>query len=208
MDTPELRMVKGILERLPRPAIVMNQSGRALVRNAAADRLLAEKAGIELQGEVLWLQATSRVLDMPYLRSQPRRSYASGSHQPADTILRVCLPATSGAATLFAEVHPMGAGGTARETGDAAFVIHLQAISESQHISVRALQDILGLTAAEARVAGMLYEGRKMAEIAVDLKISPHTAKKHLISVFRKCDVRTQSQLMRLLAMGPFLSPG
>lgn len=59
-----------------------------------------------------------------------------------------------------------------------------------------------GLTAAEARVAVRLFEGKTPDEIAELHRVSINTVRAQMKSLFRKCGVRTQSQLVRLLAGG------
>lgn len=57
-----------------------------------------------------------------------------------------------------------------------------------------------GLTTAESRIAVRLFEGKTPGEIAELRRVSIHTVRAQMKSLFRKCGVRTQSQLVRLLA--------
>jgi pimeloyl-ACP methyl ester carboxylesterase/DNA-binding CsgD family transcriptional regulator len=57
----------------------------------------------------------------------------------------------------------------------------------------------LGLTAAEARLAAKLVQGLQLADAAVALDISPHTARTQLKAIFAKTGARRQSELLRLL---------
>jgi DNA-binding CsgD family transcriptional regulator len=57
------------------------------------------------------------------------------------------------------------------------------------------LNEEYGLTPAEARVALLLGEGRSNAEIAEELFISPHTARRHTEQVLLKLDVRSRAQV-------------
>lgn len=70
-------------------------------------------------------------------------------------------------------------------------------------ISGRMLTGLYGLTRTEACVAIRLFEGMTICELAADMKISTNTARTHLRSIFRKCEVDSQSRLLQLLSLGP-----
>lgn len=67
----------------------------------------------------------------------------------------------------------------------------------------RALQRALGITAAEAALAGRLASGYTLAQTAAALTISHNTARTQLKSIFAKVGVRTQAQLVRRLLISP-----
>jgi DNA-binding CsgD family transcriptional regulator len=63
------------------------------------------------------------------------------------------------------------------------------------------LSQAYGLTPAEARVAILLAVGRSNAELAGELVISPHTARRHTERVLRKLGVRSRAEVAtRVLA--------
>ncbi len=66
-------------------------------------------------------------------------------------------------------------------------------------VDVAALSASFELTPAEARVAVALTEGRRLADVAVDLNISRTTAAFHLRNIFQKTGVRRQAELVGLL---------
>jgi DNA-binding CsgD family transcriptional regulator len=57
------------------------------------------------------------------------------------------------------------------------------------------------LTAAETRVAEVIVEGATYAEAAAALFLSPRTIEAHLRQMYRKLDVRSRSELTKLLAL-------
>jgi len=67
---------------------------------------------------------------------------------------------------------------------------------------VEALPTILiatyGLTSAEARVAAHLFEGCSLSQAAERNNVSRHTVRVQLRSIFNKCQVRRQADLLRL----------
>jgi len=61
------------------------------------------------------------------------------------------------------------------------------------------LQDLFGLTPAQAAVAAKLADGRTQAEAAASLNISLYTVRDHLKEIFAKTGTSHQSQLVALL---------
>ena len=59
---------------------------------------------------------------------------------------------------------------------------------------------LFGLTAAERRILEILIGGEELRQAAATLRISIHTARTQLKSVFRKTGRRSQSQLLMLAA--------
>lgn len=87
----------------------------------------------------------------------------------------------------------------ANTRGIALFVYDQDACSTSVFTLARSL---FNLTAAEARVVQGLADGFTLHQIAEDLRISPHTVRTHLKSVFAKTETRRQSDLLRLVVSG------
>jgi DNA-binding CsgD family transcriptional regulator len=65
------------------------------------------------------------------------------------------------------------------------------------------LQELYGLTQAEARLAANLAAGRSVNECAAQAGVSAHTARTHLKHIFAKTDTTRQSELVWLLCAGP-----
>lgn len=69
--------------------------------------------------------------------------------------------------------------------------------SRSAH--VRSLEELYGLTHAEARVASRVGRGLAVKEIAADLHISVETVRTHLKRIYAKTGTRRQAELVRLI---------
>lgn len=69
-------------------------------------------------------------------------------------------------------------------------------------------EDPDALTVAEARVASLGGEGLSAREIAGRLTLSINTVETHLQHVYRKLDIRSQRELMRLAALGTLSAAG
>jgi DNA-binding CsgD family transcriptional regulator len=71
---------------------------------------------------------------------------------------------------------------------------------ETPAMATDILQDLFGLTRAQAVVAARVVDGMDPEHIAVALRISPHTVRDHLKVIFAKTATSRQSQLVALLA--------
>jgi DNA-binding CsgD family transcriptional regulator len=71
------------------------------------------------------------------------------------------------------------------------------------HLPMRILRELYGLTAAESELAMLLFEGLSVRDSAGRLTISVNTVRTHLKHIFGTCNVDSQAELMRLLALGP-----
>jgi DNA-binding CsgD family transcriptional regulator len=73
----------------------------------------------------------------------------------------------------------------------------------AQRVDARTLQQLYELTPMQADIAAALFAGFTVEQLTRKLRISQNTVRTHLKGVFKKCAVRSQAQLMRLLALGP-----
>lgn len=65
------------------------------------------------------------------------------------------------------------------------------------------LGQLFGLTRMEAEVSELLCRGLTPCEIARALRLSPHTARAHLRSIFAKTGARRQAELVQMVLRGP-----
>lgn len=77
-------------------------------------------------------------------------------------------------------------------------MIRLQLIDPERQYDMDALRlrEVLGLTEAEARVGVLLCHGEGVPEISQLLRLSQHTVRDHLKSIFRRLDVSRQSEFV------------
>ena len=67
------------------------------------------------------------------------------------------------------------------------------------------LQELFGLSSAEARLASRIATGESIDRIADEFRISKETARNHLKSIFAKTGVHRQAEFVALMAS--LLSP-
>jgi DNA-binding CsgD family transcriptional regulator len=73
----------------------------------------------------------------------------------------------------------------------------------SQCVDARMLQQLYALTPMQADIAAALFAGFSVEQLTQRLKISQNTVRTHLKGVFKRCAVKSQAELLRLLALGP-----
>lgn len=87
--------------------------------------------------------------------------------------------------------------------GEPCIFISVHDPHASQRVDARTLQHLYKLTPMQADIAAALFEGLAVEQVIKRLHISENTVRTHLKGVFRKCAVRSQAELLRLLALGP-----
>jgi pSer/pThr/pTyr-binding forkhead associated (FHA) protein/DNA-binding CsgD family transcriptional regulator len=95
---------------------------------------------------------------------------------------------------------PLAAGSTPAGPIHAVFITDPDAEIEAP---AAFLARLYGLTPAESDVAEELLAGRAPDEVAAQLGISIHTARTHVKRILSKTETRRQSELIRLLLLGP-----
>ncbi len=70
-------------------------------------------------------------------------------------------------------------------------------------VDLEKLASLLDLTPAEARIASLISQGEKPADIAVSCQVSIHTVRSQIKSIFTKTEVSTQAQLTKLVRALP-----
>lgn len=72
-------------------------------------------------------------------------------------------------------------------------------LASNHHPDPASLAEMLGLSRAQATVATMLADGHEPREIAVTLKLSTNTVRRHVSDILHRTDTHRQTDLVRLL---------
>ena len=200
---PEFEPFWGRLnDRLPGAVVVIDRDGGVVLENRAARRLAGIASVLQRRAGRLWLPVARRYLDHAFLLEQsiPARGV------PARTV-SVRLPDDGVAGPVFVEARGLWPETGASPAPEGHFwLLTLYSPTTSPCPSLDALQRLLGLTRAEALLVQALFAGRSLSAAAVTLRVSRETAKTQLTCIFLKCRVKSQTQLTRLVAGGPFFS--
>lgn len=200
------RLWERLLNRLPGAVVVIDHEGAVVLENEAAGWLIGHSPDLQRRAGRLWLPGAHRYLDCRLLLENTGTGPDEAGSRHGITLR---LPASGSPGPVFIEARSLRPDLDATPAGtDQFWLLCLFSPTAYSSPSPRTLQRLLGLTPAEALLVQALYAGQGRTQAAVALRISRETAKCQLSSVFRKCGVRSQAQLMRLVAAGPFFSRG
>ncbi|MET0313121.1 MAG: helix-turn-helix transcriptional regulator, partial [Hansschlegelia sp.] len=197
------QQIARILDALPTAALLIDRRCRVVRTNLLAEALLAKADGLTIAaGDGLSLKVETRYEANQLSRVLGRAvAVSAGETLNFRQSLRVTRP--SGCPAFIVVVTPLPPAvfmiWDATDSGARALV---QIIDPLASVEARAefLKDAAGLTATEARVAGLVGGGRSSPEVAQMLGLSPATVRTHLARCFDKTGVRSQVQLAKLLA--------
>jgi DNA-binding CsgD family transcriptional regulator len=192
------RAALAILDRLHHTVIVTDEHGAPLFCNAAANTMLMQGDPIAVAAGSLLLRSrgAQAAIDGYFAHTSP------GPDMPTDT-LALRLERRDGQPACRLLVMRLGdaLGGT--DPVATLFAIFVYAPQAGRCIPVRVLTDLYGLSPAEARLTSELYRGHALEAAGNRLGIAISTARTHLKRIFEKCEVRSQAELLQLLALGP-----
>ena len=201
------KQLERILGLMPNAALLIDAQRRVRFANAAAEQLFVRRDGLTLDRDrrlqagspypsegAAFTRAMTEALDVAsgsdrWICDPIRISRSTG----ANSLLVVPVPLPPPAFELWRAV------GSAR-----ALVLILDPDAPRNGVS-KGLQTAFGLTAAEARVAGLVASGMGGPQIAKVLGVTPATVKTHLARCFEKTGIHTQAGLARLLSALPIL---
>ena len=184
-----------VVHRLRRAVLLLDDERRILFANVSARTMLAE-------GDAL-RQADGRLDFSAPARRQRLQAYLDG--QVADTPdpkrLLLKLERSNGLPAYRMLLTKLDT-----STCQGSRACHLMTVFDphaARAVEHEVLLGLYGLTPAEAEIAALLFSGLHVNEVAVAGGSSPRTVRAHLRSIFRKCEVESQAQLLKLLALGP-----
>lgn len=191
------------IEALPQAILLIDRRGAFAAGNTAARAVLAGGSVVSLRAGVVWIPALRRPLDAAYLRAlkAPREGDAFDESKP----VRFRLPGVTGQSPWCVVARRVLTGvleGFAER--HACWCITIVGPAAERRPSIQALRETLELTPAEGRLVTELYATGRLCDAARRLKIAHETARSQLRTVFQKCDVRSQAELLQLVALGPF----
>jgi DNA-binding CsgD family transcriptional regulator len=194
-DANLCRLLASALDKLRRGMLVTDPELQILYCNEAAGEILVKAdAVVSVTGRLVFRhRPTMRRLE-DYLATAP-----GGDGKKPDLALR--LERSNGDRAYRMGVSPLS---LAPDSGRPdTYLVMIFDPHTARRIEGKVLIALYGLTPAEACVATRLFQGLTVGEAAVDMQISTNTARTHLRSVFRKCEVDSQSQLLQLMSLGP-----
>jgi DNA-binding CsgD family transcriptional regulator len=187
------RAAMEVLYRLAQPCLMVDRNARILFVNLAGEHMVAHSESLRFAGNLL-------SCTKPEATSELHRLVARAAGQPP-VAGQMAITAASGRRTLVF-VDPVPASEfLAAGTGPCAAVwVNDGKIRVPR---LRRIQTMFGLTSAEAALAAELASGSTLAEIAESHRLSRHTVRNQLKSVFAKTGSHSQPDLVRLVLSCP-----
>ena len=184
------------LDKLNRGVVLLDARGRVGFANRAARLIASRRDGVRLHRARL-------VFDDPSAQSTfDSLLRSTGPAARCSAVLRVKGPqAPSAYRVLVSRLDD--ACDPESEAGVGFCVFIYQPNGGQQALPTTVLRELYGLSGAEARLANELFTGRCLTSAAVNCGVRHSTARSVLKSVFAKCEVSSQSELLLLLSLGP-----
>ncbi len=190
------------LSHLITGVIVVNEKAEPIYLNPVARAMLAYHPALFLQGNRL---GTSDSLHSDRLHHAIVDMITQGDADPPDAIRAIGLHDKSDDSSLIAVLsHYRLSDPVCPQREEARVVIYLSDPDASLPISPDTLEQVYGLTDAEAKVAICLANGLEMDAIAEVNGISVNTVRTQVKRVYAKTGVKRQAELVRLLLSGVF----
>ncbi len=171
-------------------AIVCSTDGRPVFQNLLAETILKKADGLVISQGLLSCtrRTTSEEMQAVFKKIRHLGSF----------IMNVA--GSSGPDTYRLMIFPIDSNQHAFKTdGDLVGIFVHQTLQDRQ-VDTLFLQDLLGLTVAEAAIAGYIYSGFTPAQIAEHKGVKVSTVRTQLHRIFDKTGTRNQAQLVRIIA--------
>ena len=192
----EKQEVVDILDRQPAAFITVDRSARVRTVNRAASRLLLSQNG-------LLLSSGSIDAARPEVSRKLRTLIALACQlAPTPQAAAIWLPRRDDLPPLVCIVSP----GVAAVDRPPYAILSIADPQTSPPLTGRHLTELYGLSAAEARLACDLADGKSVESIAIERQVAISTVRTQLSATLRKCDVERQVDLVRLLCRLPSLN--
>ena len=197
----ERDMLSKTLDKLPQGALVINELGYPIFMNESAQQMLARQDGFALdrQGKLQVTNRAAAVELQQMIHSASQRFDAL--KQDCGGVMQIERPSGLRAYSLM--IAPLNLELSQLNYQQAAAMIFITDPEAQSAAPAEVLQNLYGLTPAEAKLAALLAQGKSLTEAATELHVTQNTARTHLKHVFQKTGVNRQSELVKLILNSP-----
>jgi len=183
--------------------IVCSASAELLIANQTAERLLAARDGLVLDGDGALATTHDDNLSLKDLiRSVARKRTQEVARDSAFAVER-----NAGKRPLTLFVRAVNTKSDTPSPHEAAALVMILDSAHPVEIAETELRQLYAFTATEARLANHLMEGLSLEECCAAMGIRRTTARMHLRNIFAKTGVRRQGELVSLLLKSIGLGP-
>jgi DNA-binding CsgD family transcriptional regulator len=205
------KLLERLIASMSSAALLLDGQGGIVLTNAPADALLRKGDGIRIRrAERLSLVAEDAAESLRLSRNIKRSmAVAAGEKHELDGALLISRP--SGLPPLQLLMMPLPP--TSFSLWDtlssrARVMVQIVDLQASPDAQADRLRMLVGLTAAEARVAALIGGGLTIPNVARLLGVSPNTVKTHLLRCYDKAGVHSRAALAQRMAAVKIEPPG
>jgi DNA-binding CsgD family transcriptional regulator/PAS domain-containing protein len=190
-----------ILDRLPHGVIIVGERGQPTFLNRSAKLILDSRDGLFLnkQGQIEAVDPTEASHLYRAIRTSVDANCAYGLQRGG----AILFTRPSGKRPISALITPLDTQASVEKFPKPAAMIIVSDPEQQGETTEEVLRKLYDLTPAEARLTGLLRQGKSVAEACAELQVTSNTARTHLKRVFQKTGARRQSDLVRLVMNGP-----
>ncbi len=182
-----------MLDRLSKPAMLLDAKGRVLFLNHAAEGLVLASEDVAIKGGRLTFPRDRAAATRFDRRLAEVAVMATGLDDGWVRIDR------AGAPPLGLRLLPLVGDAVRDVAAQASILVVVHDPEAARSLSEAALRELFDLTATEARVAMEVGRGRPLRDAASTMGHSYETARAHMKSIFGKMGINRQQDLMRVL---------
>jgi DNA-binding CsgD family transcriptional regulator len=178
----------------PHGLFLLDASLRVLRANRAAEASLGAGSALRMAGGRLAVGAPAAARRLEGLVA------AATSADPQRRVGgSMALAAREDELPLSLTVSPVRAGTQALFRNKPCALVCITDLGREVTLPEEKLSELFGLTPAETRVAREIFDGASPREAAVNLGVSNHTVRHHLLHIYEKTGANKQSALMNLM---------
>jgi len=190
------------LDRVPAAIVLVDSRGRVLFLNRPAAALFQQQKYVWLTPAGIQVARTS---EHKYLTGLIRGATGTGSGTALHPGGAMNISRDGYQRPLHVLVSPLRTEALYLGKAIPTAIIFITDPERKPWMPTEWLQQLYGLTPAEARLAQLLASGSSLKEASEQLKVAVSTVRSQLNSVFAKTNTNRQSELMQLLLMSPTL---
>jgi len=189
------------LSKIPRSILFLDDSARVVYSNDAALWGLARRDGLEMdRNGQLFASLSKDERQLKALLADVLSSSDDGSNNTGE-VMPISRP--SGLRPLQVLISPFHINSASDRNAAKLVLLFVYDPELEVETSEAVLSRMYGLTPAEARIAGLIAEGRSLKEAGQKLGITQDTVRTHLKRIFAKTHTNRQTDLTTLILNSP-----
>lgn len=203
MTTIQGMMIAGFeaLDLLNVGVVITTDAGRVVLANSVAEEILQAGDGLELSssGELRSSRRCCPAL-IDTLKNAGKNLEKDSAVEPSVLVVR--RPSGKKSMTLVVRYGDFGGLAKQQNVDGAAIVILILDPEFRAEAGESDLRELYALTATEARLSGLLINGKTLEDCCEEMGVSRLTLYSHLKRLFKKVGVQSQSELVSVLLKG------